>query len=1029
MRTMSILSFLSERPCRGVSPSLGVGGRFLVAGATMLLSLAALDAAEDVEAGGTSFPQVNGLPFNRFYSLAEIGNIPRGARLGFDALGRIAVISDGSVVVLNDSTWIDIVERDVTCAPNLQLVGEMGGTTCFCAQGSWGTVEYTEEGKLRPHSVVPVACPKWVQLTKFTQMLASGSGVYFSGWNGVVYWDRSTGEHQFFPLPQVSRVFRLGTQVFVSSLTDGIQRIDLPGRKLQPFEGEDLAGVVIDKETELSDGRALVATTGRQLLVFDGHRLVPWPNQLGDRARSRVLDLVHLTDGGVAMAIEGHGVFILSERGEILTSLASPEYHGVTGLVTREAGVLWIATELGVEKVLYNIPVTVVDQRLGVPINWPQVVHWKDRTLIASNGHLYESAPDSAHAATAFQLVAGQPVNGVWGIAAQGAQMLVGNAYGVFSREQGGDFTQILTNISVDRLVMVSPELCYVLGATEITALRWMDGRWSECAERVPGVGYPALIHATKTSTWIELGPNRAARVALREGRLNVRVFEVFPWQEPVWIHVNVLGNIVVLCGSPKTRIFFDETSETLVAAPQLQRIFDEAPLGITRLQQDGSGSYWASHGQGVFKVDPDDSGFRFDLSALNVIRDRVPLIWVLGGDDVWISTGYSLYHVNRHPLFGLQPAAIKPLLVSVLDGRSGREIFGAAHDVGAIPRLAFAQNSLTFRFFAGSYTAMGSSGYEFRMNGRPILGADSLLTLPDLQEGAYHLDVRVMDNREPVGESLSVDFVIAPPWYRTWYAYASYISAGVIALWALIAWALRRSHSRNVILEGVVQERTEELRTTMHRLEEETRHAATLAERGRLAGEIHDSLQQGLSGLMLQLEATLKLPAVSADVRSRLNVARKMVSFTRHEVQNAVWNLTSPLLETDDLGDALNKMAGLISSGGPHIEIKVTGAPRRLSSAARHHLLRIAQEAVTNSVRHGKANRITALLHYAEDSVALSVNDDGCGFVPQRVLTRKLGHFGLRGLRSRADKINGSLQITSEPGRGASIQIRVPMS
>ena len=1028
MRTNSTSLFCLGHRCLDVFPFLGLVKAFRVAGAAMILTLTALGAAGSIVAGEERFPQVSGLPFSRFYSFAEIGNIPRGGRLGFDALGRIAVISDGSVVVLNDATWLDIAEKIPNESPTLQFIQEMGGTTFCCGQGSWGTVGYTAEGKLRPRSVVPASCPKWVQITNFTQILPGESGVYFAGWNGVVYWDRTTNKHQFFALPQVSRMFRLRDQVFVSSLTDGIQRIDLPGRALQPLTGEGLAGVVIDKETELSDGRILVTTTGRQLLVFDGHRLVPWPNQLGDRMKSRVMDMVHLTDGGIAMAIEGNGVFILSEQGEILTSLASPEYYEASGLATREAGVLWIATELGVEKALYSIPVTVVDQRLGVPITWPQVVHWQDRTVIASNGHLYENAPDSAQAAEGFRLVAGQPVNGVWGIAAQGEHMLVANAYGVFARAPGGTFLPILTDINVDRLVMVNPELCYVIGATEITALRWAEGRWSECVKRVPGVGYPAMVHAAKTSAWIELGPNRAARVAMQEGKLNIRVFESFPWTGLQWVQISVVGNTVILCGPPNRRIFFDEKTETLVDVPQLQRIFDKSPYWIDRLRQDEAGTNWASHDQGVFKIEPDGNSYRFDCTTLDVITDRVPVIWVLGGKDVWISTGYSLYHVNRRPVFELKPTAIRPLLVSVLDGRSGREIFGAAHDTGAIPRLAFAQNSLTFQFFSGSYASLRSSGYEFRMNGRSILGAGSVLTLPNLREGAYHLDVRLANARGPVGDALAVDFAIDPPWFRMWYVTVLAVMVGVIVVIGMIKWALRRTRSRNLALEKLVQERTEALRTTMQRLEEETRNAATLAERNRLAGEIHDSLQQGLSGLILQLDATLKLPCVSTDVRSRLNVARSMVSFTRHEVQNAVWNLESPLLENDDLGEALHKMAELIGSRTPQIELRISGPPRQLSSSAKHHLLRIAQEAITNAVRHGAASRITVSLHYADDAVTLLVKDDGRGFLPQQVLTWELGHFGLRGLRGRADKINGNLQITSEPGRGTSIQIRVPM-
>lgn len=1007
------------------SPTAGAGmgapgrwGGILVVLAWMLALAAPPSRAEGTDA-------VPGLPLSRAYTLAEIGNIPRGARLAFDALGRIAVISDGAIVVLNDNTWIDVTEKPQGWAPMMRFIREIEGTTYYCAQGSWGSVEYSPSGRLRPAPMVPAGCPKWVPITNFDQIIPGAEGVFFSGWNGVVYRDGATGAHRFFAVPQVSRMFRVAGRVFVSSLTDGILEIDLRRDAVEPVAGDGLAGVVIEQQTELGDGRVLVATSNRQLMVFDGRRLTPWPNQLGEAARHRVSDMVHLADGGIALAIEGQGVFILSPQGDVVASLASPGYFQATGLVAREPGVLWIGTELGVEKVLYDVPVTVVDQRLGVPITWPQLVRWRGRTVIASNGHLYETDP--ARAAEGFKPVAGQPENGVWGLAAAEDRLLVANAFGVFAREPDGGFGLILDGIKVDRLVMVNPELCYVIGATEITALRHEHGRWAECARRVPGVGYPALVCASRTSAWIELGPNRAARVVLRDGTLKTEVFEHFPWEESPWIHISAHGDIVVLSGPPLGQVFFDETRDEMVDAPELQRIFREAPYRIARIRQDAAGTFWASHEQGVFRIVPSGDGFVYDPTSLDIIRDRVPVVWVLGGTDVWFSTGYSLYHVNRAPAFAGRPAVVKPRLVSVLDDRSRREIFGAMHDSGSIPRLEFAQNSLTLRFFAGTYAALRSPGYQFRMNGRVILAAGSDLTLPDLREGTYRLEVRLTDARGPLGEPLLVTFIIDPPWYRTWYSVSVAVAAGAVLLLWTMRWSLRRSRRRNLALEKLVQERTEELRSAMQRLEAETRNAATLAERNRLAGEIHDSLQQGLSGLILQLDATLKLSGVPKEVHSRLSVARNMVSFTRHEVQNAVWNLESPLLENQDLGEALRKMAGLIGSGSPRIDIEISGPPRRLSSSAKHHLLRIAQEAITNAVRHGGASRIIVALHYDGDAVTLLVKDDGRGFVPQQVLTREFGHFGLRGLRGRADKINGDLEIVSEPGQGASVTIRVP--
>jgi signal transduction histidine kinase len=118
--------------------------------------------------------------------------------------------------------------------------------------------------------------------------------------------------------------------------------------------------------------------------------------------------------------------------------------------------------------------------------------------------------------------------------------------------------------------------------------------------------------------------------------------------------------------------------------------------------------------------------------------------------------------------------------------------------------------------------------------------------------------------------------------------------------------------------------------------------------------------------------------------------------------------------------------MATLISPGTPWVEIKVSGSSVALSSTAKHHLLRIAQEAITNAVRHAAAKKITILLTYEPHAVTLSITDDGNGFVPADVLSNGIGHFGLRGLRGRAAKIGGEIEIQSAPGQGTAIRIVV---
>jgi signal transduction histidine kinase len=977
--------------------------------------------------------KIHGLPFTRFYSFEEIGNSARGSRLSFDAHGRLAVVHAGEYMVLNDTTWIDLADKDLNGPEMQRVVFGPDGNAYYGAFGSWGRVEITPEGMLRPHSMLPASYPNWVMASNFTDIVFTGDGVYFGGFNGIAFWDRKADRHVFFEAPQLSRIFAIGDKVFASLRVGGIHSLDVKNGTLHPVTETDLSNAYIDQVTPLGRERVLMSTINGDLVTFDGRNTTVWPKSPGDRPAGRVSSLQTLVDGSVAVAISGKGLYFFSEQGEIRHSLTTPEYHRITDLAAREPGVLWISNENGVEKMLYQNPLTVFGQRLGLPISWPQVVQWKDQVVVASGGRLYESIPSTAGEATRFELVNGQPEAELWGIAAQGSQMLVGNQNGVFVRDQTGKFSTVLTGINVARLVMVDPTLCYVIGSSEITALRWSDGHWSECASRIPGLGYPAVTHAAKRSAWIELGANRAARVILKNDKLEARIFDKFPWPVARWTNIGIVGDTVVLSGLPGGRVFFDENTETLVESPKLQQLLERAPHPIARAKQDEQGTIWGSHDQGLVLISPQREGYQVDRTAFGRINDHFPVIQLLPASGVWLSTSQSLYHVDRN--LGREPASpFKPVLVSATDGRTNRVVFKEENGgENTIPPLKYAQNSLSFRFFAGSYASYKSPSYEFKLNrgtnSWTPLGNGSLLTLTDLREGTYRLDVRITNPLGAIHDSLSLEFQIAPPWYRTWQAYACYFLFSTAAILALMRWSAHRSRKQNLILEKLVQERTEALRVTMQRLNEETRNAATLAERDRLAGEIHDSLQQGLSGLMLQLDATLKLPDLSIDVRSRLGIARNMVSFTRHEVQHAVWDMETPLLDGTELGDALRKISALIGPGTARVEVSVTGQQTPLSPATKHHLLRIAQEAITNSVRHAAAKTITISLSYLPSGVSLTVADDGNGFVPNDVLNNGIGHFGLRGLRGRANKIDGELQVQSAPGTGTSVRVTVRTS
>ncbi|MFN8090830.1 MAG: sensor histidine kinase [Vicinamibacteria bacterium] len=158
--------------------------------------------------------------------------------------------------------------------------------------------------------------------------------------------------------------------------------------------------------------------------------------------------------------------------------------------------------------------------------------------------------------------------------------------------------------------------------------------------------------------------------------------------------------------------------------------------------------------------------------------------------------------------------------------------------------------------------------------------------------------------------------------------------------------------------------------------------------------------------------------------VERSLDTALRMVEYSREETRRTVNQLRSQALEKGDIAQAVREVAReLTAGGGPRVSVEVSGAPRRLSVAAEHHLFRIAQEALTNALTHARASRVSVAIDFAADAVALSVSDDGRGLPAD---PSGGFHFGLSGMRERARALGTRLEVESAPGAGTSIRVRL---
>ena len=214
--------------------------------------------------------------------------------------------------------------------------------------------------------------------------------------------------------------------------------------------------------------------------------------------------------------------------------------------------------------------------------------------------------------------------------------------------------------------------------------------------------------------------------------------------------------------------------------------------------------------------------------------------------------------------------------------------------------------------------------------------------------------------------------------------------------------------------------------RTTARRKREQ--YQAVFSERTRVARELHDTLEQGLAGIALQLEAVAgSLDASPERAHHSLDVARRMLRYSQEEARRSVMDLRAQALESLDLAGALTDLASQMSHAGSAIaQVRVEGTRRRLDASDEHHLFRIGVEALTNAVKHAGANRIDIVLRFTPDTVELVVSDDGCGLACAAD-NGPGSRFGLLGIRERVDKMGGVLQLHSEPGGGTRVRVTIP--
>ncbi|HEY0377292.1 MAG TPA: two-component regulator propeller domain-containing protein [Pyrinomonadaceae bacterium] len=476
----------------------------------------------------------------------------------------------------------------------------------------------------------------------------------------------------------------------------------------------------------------------------------------------------------------------------------------------------------------------------------------------------------------------------------------------------------------------------------------------------------------------------------------------------------------------------------------------------VIALYEDGGGSLWiGTSGGGMDRLR--EGKFTAYTVQAGLLDDEVYSITEDDGQNLWLSCNKGVFRVDRKQLDDFaagKVGTIAPVVYGTADGMRTRECSGGGHPSGwkgRDGRLWFStlkgvavldpsrlkvnaqppgvvieqvriddesvspaskielppgKSRLDFYYAGLSFVAPEKVRFKYKLDGFDKDWIDGgtrrVASYTNLPPGRYKFRVTAANNDGVWNEAgASLDLYLRPHFYQTYWFYALSAAALALAVWQLYLLRVRQVKRR---------------------------FAAVLDERNRIAREIHDNLAQEILGISIQLELVSRTMSKDAEAtKSHLDRARVLVRHSIAEARRYIWDLRSQALEQNDLPSALTETARRLTAGTDvQAQVQVSGTFRPLSALIESNLLRIGQEAINNAVRHAEAQRILINLKFDSRRVQLSVRDNGRGFDTK---TRGAnGHFGLVGMRERAEQMGGTLFVESGAGEGTEVVVEVPL-
>ena len=753
--------------------------------------------------------------------------------------------------------------------------------------------------------------------------------------------------------------------------------------------------------------------TDNGLAFWDGKKISKMISSQAIQS-TRVLSLAEDNDKNLWIGTSG-GLYRLNSG--VLSRMQPTRNRAVTAIYEDSERNLWVGDEEGIECLrdgtfaTYSVGDGLPPESVG-----PVYVDWSKRTWAApSGGGLYRISAGRFVPVARKEL--GRDV--IYSITGSGGDIWVGRREGGLSHlspegsGQGGAFA-VKTYTHAEGLAQNSVSSVFRSGDGSIWAgtlsggvSRLKDGKFVTFTSS-DGLGSNSISS-------IEEGADGAMWFATSDGLSEFskgrwRTYTArngLPSDELTTLFIDSSG--ILWIGTSEGMAYL--LSGAIRSVADTKSVLHEPVLGIA---DDRRGFLWVTTSSHVIRVrrsgllkgrldegEYQEYGEADGLKGTKGIRRDRSVVAGAGG-TVWLSTigGLSMVDLNRSASASF-PAT--PQVEFILaDGKQT--------DLDGSIQIPPAPKRITIGYVALNLSTPGRVRYRYRLDGFDPTWSEPIdirqVVYTNLGPGSYKFAVMASNSDgEWNGTETDIQFMIQPTLWQTWWFRLSFAMLAVAVFWVFYLYRLRLATSR-------IQERLD----------------AQLEERVRIARELHDTLLQGFQGLMLRLQGVLKILPEEEAARGMIEQVLDRGDQVLLEGRESVKDLRQVGATGDELSQALTQCGEDLRQGTPVVfSLSVNGAPQTLGQIVFNDAVRVGTEALANSFRHAEASNIGVEITYSKAEFCLRIRDDGVG-IPASVLHQgRAGHWGLSGMRERAQKIGGKLSIWTGPNVGTEVELKVP--